>query len=145
MPFPFFAVGPSIALAGRVRDWQQSRRRVRLTVHRAFPVTGFTPVGEPITSGQEHFYVNVTNTSKQRDIVVTHLWFAAGPERHIFDPDLPKRLPYDAPWETAVPVKDVPASPEDALWLARARLSTGQVVKSRPNVGVPDFGIVPRG
>jgi hypothetical protein len=30
-PFPIFAVGPSVAVAQKMRDWQPSRRKVRLT------------------------------------------------------------------------------------------------------------------
>lgn len=46
MPFPFFAIGPSLTVLGWARDWHQSRRKVRLTVHRANEVSGYTPAGQ---------------------------------------------------------------------------------------------------
>ena len=56
MPFPIFAIGPSVAVAGRLRDWQQSRRKVRLTVHRANAVAGFNSAGQPIPGPERTDY-----------------------------------------------------------------------------------------
>src|SRR5436305_3773572 len=102
MPFPFFAVGPTLTAAAKLRDWQQARRKVRLTVHRGFTVMGTNAAGHAIT-GQENFYVTVTNASTDRDIEVTHAWIDTEPRLHIHDPDLPKRLQHSARFEMVVP------------------------------------------
>ena len=146
MPFPFVAIGPSVTVARWLRDWHQSRRKVRLTVHRANEVTGTDAAGQPIP-GRENFYVTVTNASHDRDIVVTHMWLDTKPPIHIHDPALPVRLRHSAPWATTVPVDDVSADAREMVpWLARCRLSPdGKTVKSRPSDNVPPFGTVPRG
>ena len=142
--FPWAAIPAGTSLLRWARDRQQSRRKVSLTVHRAFPVT--VQGGQPTPSGPEHFYVNVTNRSHERDVTVTHVWFESVPPVHVHDRDLPKRLAYGAPWETAVRVSDISASPEQALWLARCKLShTNKIISSKPNENVPPFGTVPRG
>jgi hypothetical protein len=88
----------------------------------------------------------VTNSSPERDIVVTHIWFDTYPELHVHDPDLPVRLRYSEPWETSVEVARVPADPSKALWLARCLLAPDdKVVKSQPRRFVPPFGTIPRG
>jgi hypothetical protein len=144
MPFPIFAIGPSVSIAGRLRDWHQSRRKVRLTVHRAFEVTGTNAAGQPIL-GRENFYLTLTNASRDRDIVVTHMWLDTKPPVHVLDA-FPVRLRYSAPWETVVPVDQVPGDLEQVPWLARARLSPDdKTLRSRPRENVPDFGTVPRG
>lgn len=145
MPFPFFVIGPSVTIAGKARDWHQARRRVKLTVHRAFAVVGQRPDGTLVT-GQENFYVTVTNASTARDIVVTHAWIETEPPLHLHDPDLPKRLSHSAPFEMVVPVAQVKGDPALVPWLARVQLAPDdKIVKSRPREKVPDFGAVPRG
>jgi hypothetical protein len=137
---PTFLIGPAVALARWARKRHQRRRRVRLTVHTAYLIDG---AGNPI--GPDHYYVNVTNASPERDITVTHVWFDTAPQAHIVDPALPRRLQYAQPWETAIPVAQVLTAPDKALWLARCRLSPdGKVVKSRPAENVPPIGTVPR-
>jgi hypothetical protein len=120
------------------RSLYGDRRIVRLTVHRAYF----------LSSGRECFFINVTNLSRTREIEVTHVWFASAPPVSAFEGDrpLPKRLKPDETWETWVDVERLPASShETAYRLARVRLSTGAIVKSRKNVDVPPEGIVPGG
>jgi hypothetical protein len=115
-----------------------ARRRVRLTVHRAFF----------ITRGQECFFVNITNLSENREIEITHVWFDCTPQVAALNRDrlLPKRLKPDETWETWVEVNRIPSElHEDAYTLARVRLSTGKIIESAKNTEVPESGIVPGG
>lgn len=147
MAFPTFVIGPAFGLLGWVRDRHQSRRKVRLTVHRAYAVSALVVgPGGSVQTGSENYYVTVTNASRDRDIVVTHVWLDTTPPLQVFDPDLPVRLKHSAVWETVVPVDDIPAGTTDVEWLARCQVSPDdKVVKSRPRRNVPPFGTVPRG
>lgn len=146
MPFPTFILGPSFTLLGWVRDRHQSRRRVKLTVHRAHAVAMPVLGAEELEIGEENFYINITNASHDRDIVVTHVWLDTVPPLQVLDPALPVRLKYSAPWETAVPVADVPENTTDVEWLARCQVAPDdKIIKSRPRRNVPPFGAVPRG
>src|SRR5689334_1509144 len=133
MPFPTFAIGPGLSVARWMRERHQSRRKVRLTVHRGFAVTGFDANGQPIL-GDENLYVTVTNASRDRDIEVTHVWLDTKPQVHVLDPGLPVRLRYSARWETVIPITDVPAyALAEVEWLARCDLSPDdKTVKSKP-------------
>ncbi len=114
------------------------RRRIRLTVHRAFFVA----------SGRECFFVNVTNLSSDREVEITHIWFDCKPQIPALQVDrmLPKRLKPDETWETWIDVSTVPKElRETAYTLARARLSTGRIIKSTKNADVPGAGVVPGG
>jgi hypothetical protein len=98
------------------------------------------------TGRTDSYFITITNASRDRDIVVTHVWIDTEPPVHIEDPDLPVRLEHSAPWEMSIPVSDVPADPERVPWLARCMLSPDdKVVKSRPRQNVPPVGTVPRG
>lgn len=147
MPFPTFAIGPVLSVLGGVRRLHQSRRRVKLTVHRAELQGPMWSFGGPVVSmTTDSYFITITNASRDRDIVVTHVWIETHPPVHIHDVDLPVRLKYSAPWETSVPVKNVLATPEEVLWLARCLLAPDdKVIKSRPRRNVPPFGTVPRG
>jgi hypothetical protein len=147
MPFPDFLIGPGVAVLGWARKRHQSRRRVKLTVHRATRHEVFGLIGDEIVSADsDEYFITVTNASRDRDIVVTHVWLETDPPVHVYDSDLPKRLEYSAPWETSVAVNDVPADPERVPWLARCQLSPDdKVIKSRPRRNVPPFGTIPRG
>ena len=153
MPIPTFLIGPGLKALGWARAVHQNRRKVRLTVHRAFPVDlvpGQTMPGTVVaqgrTAGPERYYIGITNASKQREITVTHIWFDTEPRCDVFDADLPVRLRYDARWETSIAVSAVPANPDDAAWLARCLLMPNdKVVKSRPRKNVPPIGVIPRG
>jgi hypothetical protein len=145
MPFPFFFIGPGMTLLKWAREWEQKRRKVALTVHVAHEVTGEDAQGRPIL-GRENYYVGIVNRSQERDIVVTHVWFDTEPPLHVNDPDLPKRLAYDARWETPVPSTAVAAPRDQVPFLARCQLSPDdKIVKSRPRKNVPPYGRVPRG
>ena len=88
----------SIGLAGKALDvarmLHQMRRRVRVRVHQA----SFSDAVLP------HYFVSVTNLSAQREVVITHVWFA-GPDLHVTSPDrpLPRRLALDEPWRPGHP------------------------------------------
>lgn len=113
-------------------------RKVRLTVHRAFFVE----------SGQECFFINATNLSRTREVELTHLWLQLHSDTPVLQADrpLPKRLKPDESWETWFRVDAVPEQFHDSIYtLARARLSSGQLVSSEKNEGVPEAGAVPGG
>lgn len=147
MDVPTFVISPIWAAARSARRLHQRRRKMKLTVHQAYEVYALASWGHgTIEAGGENYYVNVTNASRDRDIVVTHIWFDTKPPVHIHDPDLPVRLRYSEPWETAIPISQVPAQPPEVFWLARCQLSPDdKIVKSRPRKNVPPFGTVPRG
>jgi hypothetical protein len=140
MPPPTFLIGPSLSLLGWARRWHKRRRKVKLTVHRGYETYALAAIAtsaagpsEIIEAGGERYYVTVTNASQSRSIVVTHVWFETEPRVDVLDPELPARLKYSDPWETSVPVDEVPADADDALWLARCLLSPDdKVVKSKP-------------
>lgn len=115
-----------------------NQRRVRLTVHRAF----FTK------SRLECYFINITNLSFKRELEITHVWFDCVPQVHVTHQDrpLPKRLKIDETWETWIEVRKLPDWIHDEPFtLARARLSTGAVIKSIENKNVPGRGAVPGG
>jgi hypothetical protein len=75
------------------RLWSSAgdRRKLRLTVHRAF-----------FGTGQECFFINATNLSRDRKLEITHVWFDLDSQVHAMPADrpLPKRLEPDETWET---------------------------------------------
>jgi hypothetical protein len=147
MPFPTFAIGPSLKLFGWMRDRHQDRRKVKLTVHRATKfLAGFSFGDDVHTMEGEYYFITVTNASRERDIVVTHVWLDTDPRVDVVDTALPVRLRYSQPWETSVPVEQVPEGTTDVEWRARCQLAPDdKVVKSRPRRNVPPVGTVPRG
>jgi hypothetical protein len=147
VPIPTFIIGPAFNTLTWLRRLEQSRRKVNLTVHRADLQNPFyAAVGDSFIGGGtiDSYFINITNASHDRDIVVTHIWIDSEPPVHV--EDIPPRLQHSAPWSTSVPVKDVPADPERVPWLARCRLSPdGKIIKSRPSRNMPPYGRVPRG
>ena len=111
------------------------RRKIRLAVHRA----------RFLHSNRDCYFVNVTNLSRSREIEITHIWFDCTPQVHCLPPErpLPKRLKPDETWETWVEARLLRASNDGVFELARARLSTGVVIKSKRNKNVPHEGFVP--
>ncbi|GAA3832437.1 hypothetical protein GCM10022403_076950 [Streptomyces coacervatus] len=109
------------------------------------PVTGAPPVTyEPDDEpGVEYFFIKVTNLSSQREVWVTHIWFATDPEKHVLNPErpLPIRLRLDETFETSIPVSEV-TSGVDLERRVRVALSSGDVFNSRLNVNVPPVGFV---
>ena len=110
-----------------------NRRRLRVRVHRAYFVG----------SHQECFVVSLTNRSSTRDLEVTHVWFQGDSQIPVLQRPLPVHLKPDQCWETWVPVAALPQMVlPQALTLAHARLSDGAVVRAKPNINVPNYGIV---
>jgi hypothetical protein len=123
---------------GWLADAVVRRRRVRFTAHLA----AFDGSGRPA------YFLNAVNLSESREIEITHVWFDSDPPVAAARADrpLPRRLRPDEAWETWVYADELPpAAHSGALHLARLRLSTGRVIKSRPNESVPPKGSVPGG
>jgi hypothetical protein len=116
--------------------------------YRPFSIVGdfaFVHRAHLAASDQECFFINLTNRSSTRDLEVTHVWFQTDHQIQGLQPErpLPVRLKPDQSWETWIPVASLPqAFLPDAQTLARARLSSGAVVTSKPNINVPDSGSV---
>jgi hypothetical protein len=123
------------ALIDQAVRLHQSRRKVRVLVHRAF----FRNRDDK----REQFFIWVTNLSPNREVEVTHIWFETNPRKDILNPErpLPKRLKPDERWETWIAVADVPTE-DDLERKVRVLLSNGKVVKSLPNPAVPPVGHV---
>lgn len=122
----------------RVWEAVSGRRQLGLLVHHAY----FAASGRPC------YFLNLTNLSRDRELEVTHVWFAVRPEVHARPPDrsLPKRLKPDETWETWVKADRLPANlGERVFTLGRARLSTGRIIRSRKNRTVPSEGTIPGG
>jgi len=111
---------------------------LRLTVH----IAHFAQTGAPCC------FINATNLSPT-DVELTHVWLATFPPTYPTTPDrpLPKRLRPQESWEVWIPVASLPGSLAEAELhrMGRARLSTGSVVESVANEGVPEQGSVPGG
>ena len=91
------------------------------------------------------YFVNATNLS-EREVEITHVWFESAPRIHVLQPErrLPRRLRPAESWETWLEAYRLPeAAHADPYRLARARLSTGQVIESVNNEDVIDQGYVP--
>jgi hypothetical protein len=153
-------VGPAMRIADFFRSVVQKRRRVRVLVHQGYFMYGYgaSPLTEPppemmnlsppVTGYGEkvytrYYFMKVTNTSRDRDIVVTHAWFTGAPREMLLTRrPLYARLAYDDTWEGWL----------NAATLADARNveRSGRVViagkkkpfKSRLNKGVPPVGPV---
>jgi serine/threonine-protein kinase len=92
-------------------------------------------------------FVNATNLSETTDREITHIWIEARPKVYVDNPrrPLPKRLKPQETWETWIEVWGLSKEllTEDLPTLARARLSTGDIIHSIPNESVPDSGWIP--
>ena len=117
-------------------------RKVRVTVHRAVFVGS-------VAGESDHYFINVTNLSLNREVEITHIWVDTPTKIHISNGDrpLPKRLKVDEIWSTWVPVSVLPSTLRDeAVYkLARVQLSSGGVFRSKRNKTEPEFGSVPGG
>ena len=114
---------------------RQRRVKVRLRVHRAWFTSG-------PHLGEEAYFLNVQNVSPQREVTVTHVWFASEPEVHALERS-PGQIKPGAQWETWILVDDVPPGTENVERLGRAQLGDGTVLKSVPRADVPPAGYVP--
>ncbi len=113
-----------------------NRRRVRFSIHTATFVDDVRPA----------FFLNVTNLSQDKEIELTHVWFATSPPVAALPPErpLPKRLKPDETWETWIYLSEVPGAFEGSVVeFARARLSNGREIKAVENTDVPPIGTVP--
>lgn len=93
-------------------------------------------------------FVNITNLSGKRDIEVTHVWFEGKPKSFPMPKDrpLPVRLKPSQTWETWIGVEELaPEIQKNPHEAARVRLSSGKVIGSERNAGVPEQGYVPGG
>jgi hypothetical protein len=130
---------PTIDLARMV---SQRIRRVRVRSHIAYFVSN--------PESGRHMFVTVANVGS-RAISITHVWLATEPQLAVIQPRRPldKKLGLDEVWETWFPLANLTGRPEanlpddDLLRLARVRLSTGRVIKARPDRKVPPAGEVP--
>jgi hypothetical protein len=127
------SLAPLSWLADKLLSAWESRRHVRVLVHRAY--LGGNP--DPC------WFVNVTNLSAKREVEVTNVWFEANPRVPVVRPErpTPKRLKPDETWETWIAATALDSLP-DVERSARVRLSTGKVVKSRANKNVGPAGYV---
>lgn len=90
----------------------------------------------------QHFFIKITNATRDVDIEVTHVWYKNDPENvHILRIPLPKRLKPSEQFETYVPVADIPEH-DDVFQRFRIKLSTGEEFTSQQNVDVPSIGFV---
>src|SRR4051794_31073004 len=103
------------AILGIVLPPWQRRRKVRLTMHRAF----FSQ------TGRQCYFMTVTNLSQEKEVEITHVWINGHPQVSAIPPErpLPKRLKPDETWETWIDVAQVQDTREDVFALGRARLS----------------------
>jgi hypothetical protein len=132
------AVG--VGLWDAIRFWDTARQRrtdVRVRMHRAHLLN--TP-GQP-----ECYFLNVWNASPEREVTVTHTWFATEPLRHFLNAQrpLPARIAARDQWETWIPVAEVAAEPPEVYTLGRVQLADNTVVSSVERTNVPGAGAVP--
>lgn len=114
------------------------RRQLTLLVHRAIL----------LDTNRECYFINATNLSRDREIEVTHIWFESDRPVHVLNQHrpLPRRLRPEESWETWIQVDHLNQySHHEVYSLARARLSTGKIVKSKQNRNVPTIGAIPGG
>jgi len=111
-----------------------NRRRVSVLVHHGFFM------GQPSRS---FYFVKVTNLSRHRDIVITHVWFATNPPVYLLlaERPLPARLRPDETWEGWADAATL-ADASNVERSGRVRLANGRTVKSLPNKDVPPVGYV---
>jgi hypothetical protein len=120
-------------LAERLWSRWGDRRTLRVLVHRASFIGG----------GPDCYFVNVTNLSTNREVEITHVWFATDPQVHVMQPTrpLPKRLKPDESWETWIPVTALPIKEDEQVFrLGHVRLSNDSIVKSKKRRYVPSAG-----
>jgi len=128
-------LGPLLWIFDRLQGLQQTRRRVRVLVHRGV----FLEDPESVL----YYFVKVTNLSQARDIEITHVWFDAEPPVHLLMParPLPTRLRPDETWEGWVKAAEL-AYVSDVARSGRVLLAGGKSVRSRRNKNVPAKGYI---
>lgn len=109
-------------------------RNVRVTVHRGY-LQG---------DSREQFFITVTNLSPKREVEVTRVWFAVTPTVEAMAKPLPQRLKPDESWATYVTVASLPMLELPyAEVRARARLSSGNEIRSRATKDPAPYGYIP--
>jgi hypothetical protein len=117
--------------------WRQRRVEAHLRVHRAWFLSS--------PDQGECYFLNVQNTSPEREVTVTHIWIASEPSVHALAKELPVRIRPGAQWETWIPVDRVPSDAENVERLGRARLGDDSELRSVPRTDVPAAGYMPEG
>jgi len=115
--------------------WRQRRVEVHLRVHRARFLSS--------PEQGDCYFLNVQNTSPQREVSVTHVWIASDPPVYAEAKQLPARIKPGDQWETWISASRVPAGAEDVEYLGRARLGDDTELKSVPRKDVAARGYVP--
>lgn len=120
------------------RETTQSTNEIlRLRVHKAVFLHSF----------KECVFINAVNM-RERPVEITHIWFDCNPQIPVMNHDrpLPKRLEPEETWETWMEVQNLPEDlQKNPFNSVKARLSTGVIITSQKNEGVPDWGTVPGG
>jgi hypothetical protein len=131
-------------MLGWWRDAWQWRRKVKLTMHRAYHF-GYILGASPAPC----YFVTITNASPKSDVTVTHVWLDLGKTKiHSINAErpLPVRLRYHEPWETWFFEDELPDDTVDIEWSARCQITPDdKVIRSRPRRNVPDAGMIPGG
>ena len=128
-----------VAIFDLLKFWDAKREKridVRVRVHMAFlNDSNATPC----------YFVNVQNVSPEREVTVTHVWFATEPQVDFVNlmRPLPVRIPPRDQWETWLEIASVLAAPPEVYELARVQLGDDRVVKSVERQNVPPAGMVP--
>jgi hypothetical protein len=160
------AVGPLVEvglwLIDRFRDVHQTRRRVRVLVHLATFQGGFGATALTTSPGRlnasvavtatgfadpnavsQYYFMKVVNLSPKRDVWITHAWFDTNPPVDTLSTlrPLQAKLGPDQEWEGWTNAAYF-AEGTDVERAGRVRLSSGRIVKSRPNKKVPPSGPV---
>lgn len=113
---------------------------VHVLVHQAPLWTAFSVAAPPVSGSnydgsdaESHYFVKVTNLYPDRDIAITHVWFATEPRVDIVlsRRPLPTRIRPDETWEGWASVARFQT--DDAESTARVRLADGKVLGSRLN------------
>ena len=128
-------LGPLFWIFDRLQGFQQTRRRVRVVVHRGvFLGRQDSPL---------YYFVKVTNLSQARDIEITHVWFDADPPVTLLMPErpLPTRLRPDETWEGWVEAAAL-THVSNVERSGRVLLANGKTVRSRWNKNIPPRGYV---
>ena len=128
-----------MAIFDLLKFWDAKREKrtdVRVRVHMAIlSDANATPC----------YFVNVKNASPEREVTVTHVWFATQPPVHFVNTKrpLPVRIAARDQWETWLEIASVAAAPPEVFELARVQLGDDRVVKSVERQNLPPAGMVP--
>lgn len=113
---------------------------IKVTAHIAVLQPGYatavvTGTDKPGVFGPERVWmVRVVNESSGRAVQIKSVWFMTDPPMPVINSGrpLPTLLNAGEMWETWIPVRGVRAEEASAAFLARVRLSTGQLYRALP-------------